>query len=109
MVYAWHYGVPARERTDMKNHRNVDNGGAASRWDDDGGAPKPDVGRRPGDARAADRRLSQQGRLDVSHQSDTRGEHRYGDAHQTEAEQRARKNRDDLKWRLAGHNTRRVS
>jgi hypothetical protein len=40
-------------------------------------------------------------RLDASHDSNTRGEHRYADAHQTEAEQQARRDRDDLKRALA--------
>jgi hypothetical protein len=44
---------------------------------------------------------SERDRLDASHQSDARGEHRYADAHQTEAEQKARRDRDDLKRTLA--------
>jgi len=44
----------------------------------------------------------QQARLDASHESDTRGEHRYDAAHQTSAEQQAREERDELKRRLAG-------
>ena len=40
---------------------------------------------------------SERDRLDASHDSNTRGEHRYADAHQTEAEQQARRDRDDLK------------
>ena len=57
------------------SHQNRD---AASSWEDEGGA-----------------------RLDVSHESDARGEHRYPDAHQTTAEQRARQERDDLKRGLS--------
>jgi hypothetical protein len=53
-----------------------------------------------------DNRRSQQGRLDASHQSDTRGEHRYADLHQTHAEQAARQERDDLKERLASRPSR---
>jgi hypothetical protein len=44
---------------------------------------------------------SERDRLDASHDSDARGEHRYADAHQTEAEQKARRDRDDLKRALA--------
>jgi len=42
-------------------------------------------------------------RLDASHDSDARGEHRYADVHQTAAEQKARRDRDDLKRSLASH------
>jgi hypothetical protein len=51
--------------------------------------------RRPGEDRA------ERDRLDASHDSNTRGEHRYADAHQTEAERKARRERDDLKRALA--------
>jgi len=48
--------------------------------------------------RRSDRKpRSERDRLDASHDSNTRGEHRYADAHQTEAEQQARRDRDDLK------------
>ena len=43
---------------------------------------------------------SERDRLDASHESNTRGEHRYANAHQTEAEQKARRDRDDLKRAL---------
>ena len=45
-------------------------------------------------------RRSERDRLDASHDSNTRGEHRYADTHQTEAEQKARRDRDDLKRAL---------
>jgi hypothetical protein len=44
---------------------------------------------------------SERDRLDASHDSNARGEHRYADAHQTKAEQKARRDRDDLKRALA--------
>jgi hypothetical protein len=92
----------------MKDHRNNDRG-AVSGWEDDGGARRSDAGRRTDNAPAAgDERRAQQERLDASHQSDTRGEHRYDDVHQTGAEQEARQERDDLKQRLAGRVTRRT-
>jgi hypothetical protein len=47
--------------------------------------------------------------FDATHDSDLRGEHRYADAHQTEAEKKARQERDDLKKRLAGRGTRRAT
>ena len=43
---------------------------------------------------------SERDRLDASHDSNTRGEHRYTDAHQTDAERKARRERDDLKRAL---------
>ena len=67
----------------QSENRSTDNGGSVSEWEDDGGARRADTGR-----------------LDASHQSDTRGEHRYDDAHQTASEQEARRNRDALKQRL---------
>ena len=38
--------------------------------------------------------------LDSSHESSRRGEHRYPDAHQTNAERKGRDDRDSLKRRL---------
>ena len=49
---------------------------------------------------------SERDRLDASHDSNTRGEHRFADAHQTEAEQKARRDRDDLKRALASQRPR---
>ena len=84
----------------MKNDRTHDNGGATSGWDDVGGARGSDT--RSDQARpAAGARPSEQHALDASHQSDTRGEHRYDDFHQTASEQGARHQRDQLKQRLA--------
>lgn len=89
----------------MKPHTNHANREAVSGWEDDGGA-RPEAARRtdtaPGDS---DQRRSQQQLLDRSHQSNTRGEHRYGDHHQTAAEQQSRQERDDLKQRLASRAT----
>ena len=55
----------------------------------------------PADARreaSEDRRAV----LDATHESSSRGEHRYGDSHQTKAEQKARIDRDNLKRKLGG-------
>jgi len=91
----------------MNDHTNDKNRAAVSVWEDDGGAPRSAAERRTDKARAAsDRRWSEQERLDGSHQSDTRGEHRYGDIHQTGPEQQARQERDELKRRLAGGGSR---
>lgn len=58
-------------------------------------AAPPAGGRREagGDRRAA---------FDATHESSARGEHRYGDSHQTKAEQKARDDRDNLKRKLGG-------
>jgi hypothetical protein len=86
----------------MKNDRKDDNRDAVSGWEDEGGARGADPRRVTGQARLpADARPSEQQALDASHQSDTRGEHRYDDLHQTAAEREARQERDQLKQRLA--------
>ena len=69
-------------------------------WEDDGGArPVPAPARSI--PRASDRRAPAPNDVDTAHDSDTRGEHRYPDAYQTPAEQKARLDRDKLKRRLA--------
>jgi hypothetical protein len=86
----------------MKNDRQHDNRGAVSGWEDDGGARDADPPRGTDHAGpATDTRQSEQQALDASHESDTRGEHRYDDLHQTASEQGARQERDQLKQRLA--------
>ena len=86
----------------MKNDRQHHNRGAVSGWETDGGARDADL-RRGIDhaALATDTRQSAQQVLDASHDSDSRGEHRYDELHQTASEQRARRKRDELKQRLA--------
>ena len=93
----------------MNDHTNNENRAGVSAWEDDGGAQRSDARRPTDQARGAtsDRRRSEQERLDATHQSDTRGEHRYGDVGQTGPEQKARQERDDLKQQLAGRGTRR--
>ena len=84
----------------MSDHISND---AISGWDDDGGARRTEHAEPTGE-----RHQSKQQRLDTSHESDLRGEHRYHDAHQTAAEQEARSQRDDLKRRLRGRGARRA-
>lgn len=86
----------------MKNDRTHVDAGAVSGWEDDGGARSADPRRETDPAGpATDTRESEQQALDASHESDTRGEHRYDDLHQTASEQGAREERDQLKRRLA--------
>ena len=64
----------------------------------------------PSAARVADearrdiaaRQASIRATFDAAHDSSARGEHRYPDAQQTEAERDARNGRDDFKRRIAG-------
>ena len=96
-----------RKNHQMKDEANDENRDAVSGWEDEGGALQSEAARRIDNARTTrDRRRSAQKRLDESHQSDIRGEHRYDD--QTDAEQEARQERDDLKQRLARLLPRRV-
>ncbi len=96
-----------RKNHQKKDETNDENRDAVSGWEDEGGALPSEAPRRSDRARTArDRRRPTQKRLDESHQSDIRGEHRYDD--QTEAEQEARQERDDLKQRLAHLLPRRV-
>jgi len=84
--------------TPMKNNTNEQRK-AISGWEDEGGAVISESG--TGIAQS-EKRAAEQDRRNASYQSDVRGEHRYPDAHQTAGEQTARRNRDDLKGRLAG-------
>ena len=96
-----------RKNHQIKDEAHDENRDAISGWEDEGGALPSEAARRIDNARTArDRRRSTQKRLDESHQSDIRGEHRYDD--QTEAAQEARQERDDLKQRLARLLPRRV-
>ena len=45
-------------------------------------------------------RAARRAAFDTTHDSSARGEHRYPDTHQTEAEQKARHDRDALKRKL---------
>lgn len=74
---------------------------AVSGWEDEGGAGPSDRSRSTTREPAGDAaRTPQRDGLDKSHDSGTRGEHRYPDDHQTDAEQDAREERDALKRKL---------
>jgi hypothetical protein len=95
-------------RSCMKPRYTDDNPAAICGWDDDDGARPSDAASTPDQGLpTTDRRQSEQQRTDASHDSDTRGEHRYDDTKQTTAEQEARQDRDDLKRRLGSGTTRR--
>lgn len=81
-----------------KNITKNANRTAISNWEDEGGSGASDNReKRTADGTRADARK----RLDSSHESNVRGEHRYSDIHQTPAERAARQDRDELKRRLA--------
>ena len=92
----------------MKRDVNTENPNTGTAGEDAGTARGSAAGRRSTASGrvAGDRRQTAQKRLDASHESDVRGEHRYADGHQTAAEQQARQERDDLKRRLARQATR---
>jgi hypothetical protein len=72
-------------------------------WDDEGGAAPSDRGLKAETQRQESvERAARRAAFDTTHDSSARGEHRYPDTHQTEAEQKARDDRDDLKRKLGG-------
>jgi hypothetical protein len=91
--------LPRPKGRPMKNNTNEQRK-AISGWEGEGGAVISDESG-TGIVRS-EKRAAEQDRRDASHQSDVRGEHRYPEAHQTVGEQTTRRNRDDLKGRLAG-------
>ena len=76
---------------------------ALTRWEEEGGA-MPSAAGVTDEARrdAAAHHASVRATFDAAHDSSARGEHRYPDAHQTDAERDARDGRDDFKRRLTG-------
>lgn len=87
----------------MKKKVNDDQRTALAGWEQEGGAAPSERGaiaerQRQGSVERAGRRAA----LDATHDSSARGEHRYPDSHQTEAELKARRDRDELKRKLEG-------
>ena len=82
----------------MQENSKKANQAAISNWDDEGGAAASDNQPKRTDQGSG---AGAQKRLDSSHESDVRGEHRYSGVHQTPADREARHDRDDLKARLA--------
>jgi len=96
------------KKEDIKKKATNDQRAALAGWEDEGGAAPSDRGlmaetQRQDSVGRARRRAA----FDATHDSSARGEHRYPDSHQTEAEQKVRHNRDDVKRKL-GHTHRRV-
>jgi hypothetical protein len=91
------------KRKDTKKVKDEQQGSALAGWDNEGGARPSDrrlkaETQQEGSTEQADRRAA----FDTTHDSSVRGEHRYPDTHQTEAEQNARRDRDALKRKLGG-------
>ena len=92
-----------RKKGDMQKKAKHERPAALAGWDDDGGAATSDRGRLA-EARQEEsiERTARRAAFDASHDSSARGEHRYPDSHQTEAEQKATHDRDVLKRKLGG-------
>jgi hypothetical protein len=86
-----------------KKDAKDEQGNALAGWEDEGGAAPSHRGLKAETQR--EERVEQAGRqaaFDATHDSSTRGEHRYPDSDQTDAEQKARHDRDELKRKLGG-------
>lgn len=86
----------------MKNKAKAkDEQRAVAGWEDEGGAEPSDRGRIADAGRQETiERAGRRAAFDATHDSSARGEHRYSDSHQTDAEQKTRQDRDDLKRKL---------
>jgi hypothetical protein len=91
------------KKEDMNKKMKDEQQAAVTGWEDEGGAAPSNGGQsaeteRQESAERAGRRAA----FDAAYDSSARGEHRYPDSQQTEAEQKAREDRDDLKRKLGG-------
>ena len=85
----------------MKHTTNDRQRTALGGWEDDGGAATSEAGQATDTSRQENsERDAARAVFDATHESSLRGEHRYGDAQQTPAEQEARQARDELKRKL---------
>ena len=76
---------------------------ALAGWEDEGGAaPSARGGVVEHQRQEEVDRTGRRATVDATHDSSARGEHRYPDSHQTEAEQQTRRGRDELKRKLGG-------
>jgi len=88
---------------DVEKRAHDDRRAALAGWEQEGGATPSARGRtaegvRQEKVEVAGRRAT----FDATHDSSARGEHRYPDSDQTEAERKVRRDRDDLKRKLGG-------
>ena len=86
---------------DAKNMKDEPQRSAVAGWDNEGGATLSQRGlKAETEQEASGERDARRAAFDTSYDSSARGEHRYADTHQTEAEQQARHDRDALKRKL---------
>src|SRR5678816_2502786 len=86
---------------DAKKLKDAAQRSAVAGWDNEGGATLSERGlKAESTLEESSERATRRAAFDASHDSSARGEHRYADTHQTEAEQQARKDRDALKRKL---------
>jgi hypothetical protein len=87
--------------TSTGNHRQT--GSELAGWDNEGGAlPSAAGATAETQEQESGHRARRRAAFDATHDSSVRGEHRYPDTHQTEAEQQARRDRDTLQRKLGG-------
>ena len=90
------------KKEDVKKKAKDEQRAALAGWEDEGGAAASGEGLMAETRRERAERAARRAALDATHDSSARGEHRYPDAQQTDAEQKARHDRDDLKRKLGG-------
>ena len=93
------------KREDAKRAKNEQQQSAVAGWDNEGGA-RPSGRQHEAETRneRSHERAARRAAFDTTYDSSARGEHRYPDTHQTDAEQKARHDRDVLKRELEGTN-----
>jgi hypothetical protein len=87
------------KQEDAKNVKDEPQRSAVAGWDNEGGATLSERGLKV-EIEESGERAACRAVFDTSHDSSVRGERRYADTHQTEAEQQAMHARDPLKRRL---------
>ena len=89
------------KQKDTKKMKDELRRSAVAGWDNEGGATLSERGLKDEtEQEASGERATRRAAFDTSHDSSARGEHRYADTHQTEAEREARHDRDALKRKL---------
>ena len=91
------------KQQDAKKVRDEAQRSAVAGWDNEGGATLSERGLKAETTlEESSERAARRAVFDASHDSSARGEHRYADTHQTQAERQAREDRDALKRKLGG-------
>jgi hypothetical protein len=89
------------KQEDAKKVNDEPQRSAVAGWDNEGGATLSKRGlKAEAEEEESGARSARRAAFDTSHDSSVRGEHRYADTHQTEAEQQSRHDRDALKRKL---------